>query len=58
MQKKTDDIKKKEEKSAADQASQPIIDHLDIGGFLFPNMMNNGMQALMPPPILLGQSWT
>jgi len=43
VQKKTDDIKKKEEKSAAELANQPIIDHLDIGGFLFPNMMGNGL---------------
>ena len=53
VQKKTDDIKKKEEKTAEEQANQPILDHLDIGGFLFPGMMPGGgmqMQALMPPP--------
>jgi clathrin heavy chain len=53
VQKKTDDIKKKEEKTAEEQANQPILDHLDIGGFLFPGMGPVGgmqMQALMPPP--------
>jgi clathrin heavy chain len=49
VQKKTDDIKKKEEKNAQEQMSQPL--DIDIGGFLFPGM-NPGMAmpALMPPP--------
>ena len=49
MQKKTDDIKKKEEKTAQEQINQPL--DLDIGGFMFPGM-NPGMSmpALMAPP--------
>lgn len=50
VQKKTDDIKKKEERSAEEQINQPL--DIDVG-FLFPGMQMNGgmqMQALMPPP--------
>ncbi len=49
VQKKTDDIKKKEEKNAQEQMNQPL--DIDIGGFLFPGMNPGmGMPALMPPP--------
>lgn len=50
VQKKTDDIKKKEDNKQAEAASQPIFDPMGMEGFLFPGMVNNGMQALMPPP--------
>lgn len=50
VQKKTDDIKKKEDKKVEEAANIPIIDSLDPTGFLFPNMIGNGLQALMPPP--------
>jgi hypothetical protein len=43
VQKKTDDIKKKEEKSAEEQINQPL--DIDVG-FLFPGMMNPGMQGM------------
>jgi clathrin heavy chain len=50
VQKKTDDIKKKEEKTAEEQINQPL--DIDVG-FLFPGMMGGagqGMLSLMPPP--------
>lgn len=49
VQKKTDDIKKKEEKNQQEQMNQPL--DIDVN-FLFPGMMGgmNQMQALMPPP--------
>jgi len=47
VQKKTDDIKKKEEKTAQEQINQP----LDIGvDFIYPPMGQPGMLSLMPPP--------
>lgn len=50
VQKKTDDIKKKEEKEADEQSNQPLANY-DVD-FIFPGMMGgmNQMMALMPPP--------
>lgn len=55
VQKKTDDIKKKEEKTAEDQVNQPL--DVDVG-FLFPGMGQGmpQMQALMPPPGAMSNS--
>jgi clathrin heavy chain len=50
VQKKTDDIKKKEDKEADDQSMQPLDSYHE---FMFPGMMGGGMNpmmALMPPP--------
>ena len=50
VQKKTDDIKKKEEKEADEQSNQPLSNY-DVD-FMFPGMMGgmNQMMAIMPPP--------
>jgi clathrin heavy chain len=50
VQKKTEDIKKKEEKEAEEESNQPLANY-DVD-FIFPGMMGgmNQMMALMPPP--------
>lgn len=55
VQKKTDDIKKKDEKAAEEAVNQPLDLGIDVG-FLFPGMMpnQNMPMAIMPPPGIMG----